>query len=89
MFDQSKFSPISAQANSDSPRFWSYDAGADTSADVIGDQYFAKKVFQIQEGDVVFVKATDGEVLGRFASTSNGHKIIALTGAGSSAGSTM
>lgn len=80
-FSQNTFGPISSHGNSDLPGMWTYRT-ADTSSDILDDQYFLPKHPVINAGDFVYVEASDTTVVGQFTQTAEGYTITPLVGAG-------
>jgi len=65
MFNQKNFSPVSANANSDSPKIWAYRT-TDTTAQVIAENYFIAKINQLKTGEFIIVDSADGNFLASF-----------------------
>jgi len=64
-FDLNKFLPLSAQANSSAPRFFTYETD-DSYADITANDYFLTKINEIDTGDLLYAVCNDGEFLGVF-----------------------
>ena len=68
MFTQNSFGPMSAQANSDMPKTWSYRT-TDTQAEVQALNYFTDKRHELTIGDFVHVDCADSTFTGCIAGT--------------------
>ena len=61
-FDLNKFLPLSAQANSSAPRFFTYETD-DSYADITANDYFLAKINEIDTGDLLYAFCSDGRYL--------------------------
>jgi len=61
-FTLETFLPISAQANSSAPRFFTYET-SDALADITSADYFQTKINEIDSGDLLYVVCLDGRYL--------------------------
>jgi hypothetical protein len=64
-FNPKNFLPVSAQANSDAPRVFSYDT-SDTIDTVSASDYFLSKINEIDSGDLIYITTLAGEYFGVF-----------------------
>lgn len=76
-FEKTKFVPLSAQANSDAPRWWSYRTD-DTQADVNTSGYFDSVSERVNVGDVIYghVDADGTPAYVLFAVVSNASGVV-------------
>jgi len=63
-FDQSGFAPLGGE-NTNSPTIWGY-RSADSLTDIQASGYFNPKVYQIEQGDFVFITASASIAFGYF-----------------------
>ncbi len=78
-FSRDTFLPVSAQANSNAPRVWSYQT-QDTEAEVLTSGYFNEKVNEIDDGDFNFVVNSESAFLGGFNVSNGNVEMVLLTG---------
>ena len=75
-FDSENFIPMSAHANSNLARFWSYISDADDLATIKGANYFDNAALTdgflgLRDTDLVFVEGTDGSSVLKVAVSSH------------------
>lgn len=68
-FTQSTFTPASSHGNTDSPKLWSYRT-EDDKATVLTDGYFNEKLFQLNNGDMIYFDTIDSKFIGEVIKTS-------------------
>ncbi len=61
-FTLETFLPISAQANSDAPRFFTYET-SDALSDIAAADYFKSKINEIDSGDLLYAVCSDGRYI--------------------------
>ena len=84
MFTQNTFTPVSSHGNSDSPNSWSYRSN-DTKAQISAEDYFVKKYPILNDGDFIFIAASDGALQGSFVESLGKFTVLDLAGGVNSA----
>jgi len=83
MFTQKSFTPVSSHGNSDSPNSWSYRTD-DTQAEVIAEDYFAKKYPVLNHGDFISVECSNSIFSGAFIKSLGKFTVLNLSAGASS-----
>jgi len=81
-FTQETFTPLASQANSNSPKLWTY-RSPDPINTIIALDYFADKRNQLTEGDFIIIEAVDSKTLGIFIGDADAGFTIELYGGNS------
>ena len=74
MFDQSNFAPVGANST-DTPATFSYKTN-DAIGTVTSAGYFADKALQLNEGDIIFIQASDGFIIADVNSNTSSISIV-------------